>query len=152
MKITKVMVIRGRKLHLENYDTENFEIQIESAIEDKDDPQEVIQGLKNILDRHLDSWEQQKREHLISVDKIQQVSIKTAEELVSEDVNIGENNPAQIEVVEEAKNGEQDQTPLICPKCNEIMVKKEGKDYYLCSKHWGYPDMIKKGQVREKRY
>ena len=152
MKITKVMVVRGRKLHLENYDTENFEIQIESAIEDNDDPQEVIQGLKNILERHLDSWEQQKREHLSSMEKTQQVSIKTAEELVSEDANIRENIPAQTEVREETKNDEQDQTPLICPKCNEIMVKKEGKDYYLCSKHWGYPDMIKKGQVREKRY
>ncbi|KKM06829.1 hypothetical protein LCGC14_1740140, partial [marine sediment metagenome] len=33
---------------------------------------------------------------------------------------------------------------LCCPECKEKMQKKEGKEYYMCKKHWGYPDMIEK--------
>ncbi|OLS20706.1 MAG: hypothetical protein HeimC3_39720 [Candidatus Heimdallarchaeota archaeon LC_3] len=42
------------------------------------------------------------------------------------------------------------QKEFICPECKEKMQKKEGKEYYMCKKHWGYPDMIEKGEVRER--
>jgi hypothetical protein len=32
------------------------------------------------------------------------------------------------------------------------MLQKEGKEYYMCGKHWGYPDMILKGEVRDKKF
>ena len=152
MKISKVLVQRGKRIKLENEDIENFEIQMDAEVEEKDDPQDIIQGLKAILDRHLLAWEQKVRGNDFFTEKTNEVTIKTAEELVD---NIDENEqkkPISIEIATEKKQSELEQSQLICPKCNEIMVKKEGKDYYLCSKHWGYPDMIKSGQVREKRF
>ncbi|MHA2105681.1 MAG: hypothetical protein ACW981_19825 [Candidatus Hodarchaeales archaeon] len=41
---------------------------------------------------------------------------------------------------------------LICPICNEIMKNVPGKNYFLCSKHYGYPDQIKKGEVKERKF
>jgi tRNA(Ile2) C34 agmatinyltransferase TiaS len=52
-------------------------------------------------------------------------------------------------VLEEQPKEEKD---FICPECKEKMQKKEGKEYYKCKKHWGYPAMIEKGEVREKNY
>lgn len=40
---------------------------------------------------------------------------------------------------------------MICPKCKESMIPNPGKDYLLCSKHWGYPDMIEKGMVKARK-
>ena len=50
-------------------------------------------------------------------------------------------------IVDESTNEEKD---FICPECKENMQKKEGKEYFLCKKHWGYPTMIEKGEVRER--
>ena len=41
---------------------------------------------------------------------------------------------------------------MTCPVCGEQMFQKEGKDYYLDSKHWDYPNMIQKGQIKDKRF
>ena len=152
MKISKVLVQRGKRIKLENEDIENFEIQMDAEIEEKDDPQDIIQGLKAILDRHLLAWEQKVRGNDFLSEKTNEITIKTADELVTNIIESEQKRPNTTEIETEKKLTEQEQAQLICPKCNEIMVKKEGKDYYLCSKHWGYPDMIKAGQVREKRF
>ena len=39
-----------------------------------------------------------------------------------------------------------------CPECNEPMKQKEGKEYFLCSKHWGYPNQITRGIVKERKF
>jgi hypothetical protein len=41
---------------------------------------------------------------------------------------------------------------LICPTCNEVMKAVSGKNYFLCSKHYGYPDQIRKGEVKERKF
>lgn len=152
MKISRIVVTRGRKLHLENYDVENYEIKMESVVEERDDPQDIIQGLKTLLDRHLDSWEKSLKEINSSEENSAPPIIKTAADLVSDDSKseILSNSVNMSE--KDSKKQLQEEQQLICPKCNEVMTKKDGKDYYLCSKHWGYPDMIKNGQVRDKKY
>lgn len=148
MKISKVTVQRGKTITLDRDDSENFEIQMEAVIEEKDDPQDIIQGLKSILDRHLLAWEQKIRGDEYVPEEANVVTIKTADEMIEpEPVEKVKPKVSQISEPEEQKIGQ-----LICPICNEVMVKKEGKDYYLCSKHWGYPDMIKAGNVKVKRF
>ncbi len=39
-----------------------------------------------------------------------------------------------------------------CPVCNETMYKKEGKGYYMCNNHYGYPEYIKKGIVKDRKW
>ncbi|MHA1984554.1 MAG: hypothetical protein ACW967_09385 [Candidatus Hodarchaeales archaeon] len=41
---------------------------------------------------------------------------------------------------------------LLCPTCNEVMKAVSGKNYFLCSKHYGYPEQIKKGEVKERKF
>lgn len=152
MKISKVTVLRGKKINLETDDAENFEIQMEALLDEQDDPQDIVQGLKSILDRHLLAWEQKIRGKLNLKDDQSPVTFTTAEELVTGSIQLENEKKDAIEQKLDNKKPEEEVLNLICPKCNEKMVKKEGKDYYLCSKHWGYPDMIKAGQVREKRF
>ena len=40
---------------------------------------------------------------------------------------------------------------LRCPVCSEEMIKQP-KGYYMCSNHFGYPDYIKKGLVKERKW
>jgi len=148
MKISKVTVQRGKTITLDGDDSENFEIQMEAVIEDKDDPQDIIQGLKSILDRHLLAWEQKIRGDDYVSEEPNVVTIKTADEMI-EPETVEEIKPKATQVFEPE---EQKIEQLICPICNEVMVKKDGKDYYLCSKHWGYPDMIRAGNVKVKRF
>ncbi len=152
MKITKVTVVRGKKVNLDMNDTEKFEIQMDAVLDDQDDAQDIVQGLKSILDRHLLAWEQKLQGKMALGNEPNPVTIKTAEELVASTSDEVETRTEPTEPKIEAKTSEEENLNLICPICNEIMVKKEGKDYYLCSKHWGYPDMIRKGQVREKKF
>ncbi len=152
MKISKVAVQRGKSITLENNNSENFEVQMEALIEEKDDPEDIIQGLKSILDRHLLAWEQKIHGYEYETEEPKPVTIKTAEELI-QPISQGKTKTKELPGSEqEGAKSEAEQMQLICPKCNEVMVKKDGKDYYLCSKHWGYPDMIKAGNVREKKF
>ncbi len=40
---------------------------------------------------------------------------------------------------------------LRCPVCSEEMIKQH-KGYYMCSKHYGYPEYILKGIVKERKW
>lgn len=152
MKITKVTVQRGKKIFLgSNQNMESYDIQMEAQVEEKDDPQELVHALRSILDKHLASWEYTLKEGKNIDNTASKVKITTANDLISNDIPIIEEQE-KIQDSAKLENQDLDNGPLICPKCNEVMQKKEGKDYYLCSKHWGYPDMIKGGQVREKRF
>ena len=50
------------------------------------------------------------------------------------------------------KQEEISEKQLICPECDEPMYKQKDKDYYLCEFHYGYPDMIERGEVRKRRF
>ena len=151
MNIDKITVTRGKKVNLGNYETENYEISMSVELESQDEPHDVINGIKTILDKKLSVWENSLKNPSIKKPSEQITEIKTADQLIE----------YTDEVVNEYKDQEihsqdlefsSDTKSFVCPKCKEPMVQKEGKSYYLCSKHWGYPDMILKGEVREKQF
>ena len=150
MKIEKITVTRGKKVNLGNYETENYEISMEVELEDQDDAHDIINGLKNILDQKLLNWENTLKLVSESANNEIKTEIKTAKSLIDE-AEIEEINKKQI-LPEISSVDSKSEKQYICPKCNEPMHKKENKEYYLCSKHWGYPDMIEKGEVREKQF
>ena len=152
MKITKVTVQRGKKVILDEKEEETFDVQMEALVEEQDDPQEMIHALRTILDKHLETWEYELTGKNFLDKQTEKVVIKTASDLIAKEVNSDFTNKEQRVTVVNKDMEEENVGLLICPKCNEEMKKKEGKDYYLCSKHWGYPDMIKSGKVMEKRF
>ena len=147
MKIEKVSVSRGKKVNLGNYETENYEISMQVELEAEDDVHDIINGLKNIIDQKLENWEITLKQ---SAGLIKNVDLTT--DIKTADTLIKESESANIEIPSESQNSDPVEKKYICPKCKEPMHKKENKDYYLCSKHWGYPDMIEKGEVREKQF
>ena len=152
MKITKVSVQRGKRIILDEQREESYEIQIDAQVGEQDDPQELVHSLKSVLDKHLASWEFELQGKKSTGQQQGKVVIQTANDLITS-ANDNENKE-QEQIMTETKQEQFEEVSgsLVCPKCNEVMTKKEGKDYYLCSKHWGYPDMIRKGQVREKKF
>ena len=143
MKVEKINVRRGRKLNLGNYESTNLEIGMEVILGEGDDPRETLNGVYRVLNQHLEAWERDQTEIFDSPNS-PQPSVQTADSLLPKTSDENKTVKPTLSTT--------DDSSLICPKCNEIMTKKEGKDYYVCSNHWGYPDMIKKGQVRDKRF
>ena len=127
MQIKKTTVGISRKLNLGNYETKDFYLTAEAELEDGETLTDVNNTLKKALEHQLDNWEMDTKGVV--------PTITTADVLVKQ--KVPESLPQQFE-------------QLICPQCQEPMQKKEGKDYYLCNKHWGYPAMIKKGEVRDR--
>ena len=129
MQITKVMVGVNRKLNMGNYETKDYSITAEAVLEEGESLFEVSNRVKQALEHQVEGWEMETKGIT--------PKIETANELVK---------PVVLE------KPLKDTTEFVCPECKEKMQKKEGKDYYLCSKHWGYPAMINKGEVRERNY
>lgn len=149
MKIEKIKVTRGKKVNLGNYESENYELSMEVRLEDQDEAHDVINGLKNVMDQKLINWE-----NTLKQSSTEPMALKT--EIKTADTLIQENDLSKIIPVDKTPQKEDtkeiQEQQFICPKCKEPMVKKENKEYYLCSKHWGYPDMIEKGEVRDKQF
>lgn len=60
----------------------------------------------------------------------------------------------KMETSELTKKNYQIEKPdkLICPECNEDMIRPPGKKYYIDSNHYTYPDLIKNGVVKERKW
>jgi hypothetical protein len=121
--LKKVTVGINRKVNLGNYETKDYYLSAEVDVEEGENLKTVSEELKSSIEALVDAWEAEL--------KGEESTLKPATELVKK---------------EELEEG------FICPKDNEEMKKAEGKEYYLCSKHWGYPDMIRKGEVRERKF
>ena len=127
MQIKKTTVGISRKLNLGNYETKDFYLTAEAELESGETLVDVNNSLKKTLELQLDNWEMEMKGITPTIVTADVLAKQQPQEIVSQ----------QTET-------------LICPVCKELMQKKEGKDYYLCKKHWGYPAMIKKGQVRDR--
>ncbi|MHA2365573.1 MAG: hypothetical protein ACXAC7_16570 [Candidatus Hodarchaeales archaeon] len=150
MKIEKVTVRRGRKINLGNYESSNLEIGMDIILGDGDDPQETINGIHRLLNQHLEVWENQQKETIEQRDNQSQPvepAIQTADSFLENQENIKSQEIPPTKITNISKTEK-----YICPKCNEVMVQKEGKEYLMCNKHWAYPDMILKGEVRDKTF
>ncbi len=160
MKVQSINVNVGRKI-LHDQNEHSMEIGLQVNIEPDEDSESVYYSLKNTLEGQLDDWEHEVRSNqeprLITIPEME---INEAPPLVT----ASDMNPKILKAKKEPPNEKKIQKEIqepteqtnkedfICPSCGEQMQPKEGKDYYLCTKHWGYPDMIKKGLVKERKF
>ena len=126
MKIEKIAISHGATINIEHFESKRVDIEMVAMIEKGDDYKKEYDQLKEEIMQKVNTWEQEIRSKVCNEEKKLDTS--------------------------KIETGGQDGKKFICPKCGEEMIKKEGKDYYLCSKHWGYPDMIKEGTVRDKKF
>ena len=163
MKIQSINVNVGRKI-LHEQNEHSIEIGLQVNLEPEEDSESAYYSVKNMLEGQLDSWEHEMRSSqqprlitipeisgsdvppLVTATEIKPKVAKTKKEFKKEQT-IQKGDPDNMKPKEE-----QFQEEYICPNCGEEMKPKEGKDYYLCTKHWGYPDMIKKGIVKERKF
>jgi ssDNA-binding Zn-finger/Zn-ribbon topoisomerase 1 len=131
MELEKISVKIVKKINLGNFETKDYHLSAEVKVEDGETLKSVAGTIKQAIESILDEWEAELKGTDVSI-------LKSAENLVKQ------------------SKAKQNETELFetftCPECKEIMKKKEGKEYYICNKHWGYPDMIKKGEVRQKKF
>ncbi|OLS21788.1 MAG: hypothetical protein HeimC3_33780 [Candidatus Heimdallarchaeota archaeon LC_3] len=127
MQIKKVTVGITRKINLGNYETKDFQLTAEVELEEGESLFDVSNKVRQTLEHQLEGWEMETKGIT--------PKISNASELL----------PPKI--VDDTKTQQND---FICPVCSEKMQKKEGKEYYLCKKHWDYPSMIEKGEVKER--
>lgn len=136
MRFQNLNISLSRSIDLSDGRTESITLKYEVKIdENEDNPQEVYSSLYRLINLQLNSWERelrnetQKKLFLTS----EPPPITTAASMLN---NI-------------KKNTSDSNQEIKCPKCNEIMFQKDGKTYFTCpSGHWGYLEMIKKGEVR----
>ena len=159
MKVQNLQVNISRKvLHEQN--EQSMELGLQVALEPDEDPESVYYSLKNMLEGKLDTWEHEirtnERPRIVTIPEMQENEappLITASQMAPKIARKRKEEPKvsytpKIEQQEE----EQGQEEYICPVCGEEMKPKEGKSYLLCSKHWAYPDMIRKGEAKERKY
>ena len=127
---------KGHKL----YESKKINLEVVVRLEEGENKDSAYEQIKKDLMTKGDAWEQELR----------------ASCTPKKESNAKKNG---VPVITDVQNKSQDQVTiietnglLVCPQCGEDMFQKEGKDYYVDSKHWGYPDMIRKGQVKDKRF
>ncbi len=167
MKVQSISVNLGRKI-LHETNEHSIEIALQVDLEPDEDTESVYYSVKNSLEGQLDTWEHEIRANdkpnIISIPEMTTIqSSATAPPLI----HASEMNPkaskiskkqkqnsyqSRKEPEEEEEVEQEKQRSYICPICGDQMLPKDGKEYYLCSKHWGYPDMIKKGNVRDRKF
>ena len=164
MKVQSISVNLGRKI-LHETNEHSIEIALQVNLEPDEDTESVYYSVKNSLEGQLDTWEHEIRTNdkpnIITIPELtttlspplvsaSEIKPKTSRAKGTQARN---SNPPRKELEPEGDEEEQEkQDSYICPVCGEQMLPKDGKDYYLCSKHWGYPDMIKKGSVRDRKF
>ena len=160
MIVQSIKVNAGRRV-VQDQNENSLEIGLQVNIEPDEDYESVYQSLKNALEGQLDTWEfEVKTNEKPSVITIPEMNEATAPPLVTASEMKPkikkakkENTKTKKEVTDyQGQEGEENKGEYTCPTCGEKMKPKEGKEYYLCTKHWGYPDMIQKGQVRERKF
>lgn len=161
MKVQSINVNIGRKIVHEGND-HSIEIGLQVTLDPEEDPESVYYSVKSSLEGQLDTWEHEIRTNdrpmiipemtvtetppLITASEIKpKISKKTQSTKVTVQA-------LKIKEPEYKPENDSNKADYICPTCGEQMVPKEGKDYYLCSKHWGYPDMILKGMVKDRKF
>lgn len=131
LQLDKITVNIVKKINLGNFETKDYHLSAEVKVEESETLKSVAGKIRNTIESILDEWEAELKGTNVSVSK-------SAENLVKQ----SQNSQNKTELFEN----------FICPECKELMTRKEGKEYFMCNKHWGYPDMIKKGEVRQKKF
>ena len=165
MKIQSINVNLGRKV-FHDQNEHSIEIGLQVELEPEEDSESVYYSLKNTLEGQLDTWEHEIRtiEKPILLPEMSVTATQastptptlvTASEIKPKITKV-KKEPVKKEdtqvKVQEQESVQENQGEYICPACGEKMLPKDGKDYFLCSKHWAYPDMIKKGIVKDRKF
>jgi uncharacterized C2H2 Zn-finger protein len=129
MRFQKVSVDLSRTITLTDGKIESISLSYTVLIdEESEDPQEVYSSVYRLINLQINSWEREIRQ------EIQKNLFLTSEP------------PPISDIIN--KDPE-----VLCPECGEKMFQKDGKSYFTCiNKHWGYLEMIKKGEVRISGY
>ena len=122
----KVTVASSKKIKIGK---DIFVISAEAEISNGEDLYAISMAVKNNLNQKIEKLTKDRKE-------------KNPVETISITDNV-ETKTKQVKSTEKE---------LICPECDEPMYKQKDKDYYLCELHYGYPDMIEKGEVRKRRF
>lgn len=161
MKVQTLQINLGRKI-VHDQNEHSIEIGLEVDLEPDEDSEAVYYSVKNSLEGQIDTWEHEirtnERPSILTITEIggeTMPPLVTASDMTPKATRTRKTPPkAQYKVEQEEiiQEQEEKQESYICPVCGEQMLPKEGKEYYLCGKHWGYPDMIKKGNVRDRKF
>lgn len=162
MKVQALQINLGRKI-LHDQNEHSIEIGLQVDLEPEEDSESVYYSVKSSLEGQLDTWEHEIRTNeRPSILTLTEMGGETMPPLVTasdmkpkatrtrKTPQRTQYQPEQVGKQEQEIVGQQES--YICPVCGEQMLPKEGKEYFLCGKHWGYPDMIKKGNVRDRKF
>ena len=139
MKIKSISLGLAKTLNLGNYESTRLDLGTVIDLDEEDSTNSVILDTKQYLTNKLHEWEAE-------IQLNPQPALMSAETLAA---------PPKIDETPRKSLPTKAKTPsetLECPLCQKPMYKKEGKEYYLCQKHWGFPAMIKQGKVRERKF
>lgn len=142
MKIKELNLSVTRFVKLSDDFSEKITLEYKTEINsEQEDPTEVFGNISKLIDQQLNAWERELRK-------------KTDREMVFSKTPPPVTSAADLiqPAVATQQTPKSKEEVLICPICKVPMHKKEGKNYYLCEKHYGYPDMIKRGEVRERKF
>ena len=123
MQITRITVNVAKKINLGNYESKEFGIFMEALPDSSEKAHDVAAKIKQQIEEQLAKWEAQERKNGHSGNGERRNVPKIIETTVKDE-------------------------GYVCPECGEKMLQKEGKEYFQCSKHWAYPRMIERGEVR----
>lgn len=140
MKFQNIVINLSRTISLSDGRSESINISYNVQLdEESEDPQEVYSSIYRLLNLQLNSWERELRQETQNnlFLSSEPPPVTTAASMMSNDEN--QMNKVSIPSA----------TEILCPKCNKKMFQKDGKSYFTCpNKHWGYLEMIRKGEVR----
>jgi uncharacterized C2H2 Zn-finger protein len=140
MRFQKVVVDLSRSIDLTDGRIESISLSYTVLIDDEnEDPQEVYSSVYRLINLQLNSWERELRQEI-------QKNLFLASEpppitTAASMIQINNKDPKSDLINKDPE--------VLCPECGEKMFQKDGKSYFTCvNKHWGYLEMIKKGEVR----
>jgi hypothetical protein len=132
MKIKAIHVGITKKINLGKNESKIHTITIDAEMEEDEDQYDVTNKLKDQINFQLREWEAETLEEIKNVKKNDK---KATEKPVIQSKD-------NLDILEE----------VVCPKCGELMMKEEGKKYYMCEEHYGSLVQIKSGKVLKRRF
>jgi uncharacterized C2H2 Zn-finger protein len=144
MRFQKVSVDLSRTITLTDGKIESISLSYTVLIdEESEDPQEVYSSVYRLINLQINSWEREIRQ------EIQKNLFLTSEPppitTAASMIQTNHRDPKSDIINKDPE--------VLCPECGEKMFQKDGKSYFTCiNKHWGYLEMIKKGEVRISGY
>lgn len=158
MEVNQLSLKIGRKINLGNLEGRSLEIGMIINMTAGDNVEQQYHSLKASLESQLDAWEHETR---IKATGGSFEELMTPPPLRPASKSIPKSGHIKPKVLQQFPLTKTDSSRMknqispsgfLCPVCNDPMHQKEGKEYFLCTKHWGYPNQIKKGIVKDRKF